>query len=82
LGRRIGNDSTLTLQLAESGNRITGSYCYISQRGNRIDCPEDDERNLSGTIAGNRANVEFNSSFGGRRTAVLEIKGVKWNGVW
>jgi hypothetical protein len=55
LGRRIGNDSTLTLQLAESGNRITGSYCYISQRGNRIDCPEDDERNLSGTIAGNRA---------------------------
>ncbi|MDU1920883.1 MAG: hypothetical protein E6304_19820, partial [Enterobacter roggenkampii] len=62
--------------LAESGNRITGSYCYISQRGNRIDCPEDDERNLSGTIAGNRANVEFNSSFGGAGgRAVLEIKG-------
>ncbi|HFS7361932.1 TPA: hypothetical protein ACH1LD_004777, partial [Enterobacter roggenkampii] len=61
---------------AESGNRITGSYCYISQRGNRIDCPEDDERNLSGTIAGNRANVEFNSSFGGAGgRAVLEIKG-------
>ena len=53
------------LQLAESGNRITGSYCYISRRGNRIDCPEDDEQNLSGKIAGNRANVEFNSSFGG-----------------
>lgn len=70
------NDSTLTLRLAESGNRITGSYCYISQRGNRIDCPEDDERNLSGTIAGNRANVEFNSSFGGvGGRAVLEIKG-------
>ena len=72
----VGNDSTLTLQLAESGNRITGSYCYISQRGNRIDCPEDDEHNLSGTIAGNRANVEFNSSFGGAGgRAVLEIKG-------
>ncbi|HBL4907172.1 hypothetical protein [Enterobacter hormaechei] len=70
------NDSTLTLRLAESGNRITGSYCYISQRGNRIDCPEDDEQNLSGTIAGNRANVEFNSSFGGPGgRAVLEIKG-------
>ncbi|XGI81004.1 hypothetical protein ACED16_04450 [Enterobacter hormaechei] len=70
------NDSTLTLRLAESGNRITGSYCYISQRGNRIDCPEDDERNLSGTIASNRANVEFNSSFGGvGGRAVLEIKG-------
>lgn len=39
------NDSTLTLRLAESGGRISGSYCYISQRGNRIDCPEDDERN-------------------------------------
>ncbi|HGF6046406.1 hypothetical protein [Enterobacter hormaechei] len=75
------NDSTLTLRLAESGNRITGSYCYISQKGNRIDCPEDDERNLSGTIAGNRANVEFNSSFGGvGGRAVLEIKGgeMKW----
>lgn len=70
------NDSTLNLRLAESGNRITGSYCYISQRGNRIDCPEDDERNLSGTIAGNRANVEFNSTFGGAGgRAVLEIKG-------
>lgn len=70
------NDSTLTLRLAESGNRITGSYCYISQRGNRIDCPEDDEQNLSGTIAGKRANVEFNSSFGGPGgRAVLEIKG-------
>ncbi|WP_236327295.1 hypothetical protein [Enterobacter bugandensis] len=69
-------DSTLTLRLAESDNRITGSYCYISQRGNRIDCPEDDEQNLSGTIAGNRASVEFNSSFGGvGGRAVLEIKG-------
>ncbi|WP_218726609.1 hypothetical protein, partial [Enterobacter chuandaensis] len=70
------NDSTLTLRLAELDNRITGSYCYISQKGNRIDCPEDDERNLSGTIAGNRASVEFNSSFGGvGGRAVLEIKG-------
>ncbi|MCX8287378.1 hypothetical protein [Enterobacter pseudoroggenkampii] len=70
------NDSTLTLRLAESGNRITGSYCYVSRRGNRIDCPEDDEHNLSGTIAGNRANVEFNSSFGGAGgRAVLELKG-------
>ncbi|MDH1124917.1 hypothetical protein [Enterobacter sp. GD03975] len=72
----VENDSSLTLRLAESGNRITGSYCYISQKGNRIDCPEDDERNLSGTIAGNHANVEFNSSFGGvGGQAVLEIKG-------
>lgn len=71
-----GDDSTLTLRLTESGNRITGSYCYISQRGNRIDCPEEDERNLSGTIAENRANVAFNSSFGGvGGRAVLEIKG-------
>jgi hypothetical protein len=76
VGWRIRGDSTLTLRLAESGNRITGSYCYISQKGNRIDCPEDDERNLSGTIAGNRANIEFNSSFGGPGgRAVLAIKG-------
>lgn len=72
----FGSDSTLTLQLARSGNRITGSYCYISRKGNRIDCPEDDERNLSGTIAGNRATVEFNSSFGGvGGRAALEVKG-------
>lgn len=73
-----GTDSTLTLRLVESGDRISGSYCYISQRGNRIDCPAEDERNLSGTIAGNRANVKFDSTFGGvDGQAVLEINASK-----
>lgn len=74
----FGTDSTLTLRLTESGDRISGSYCYISQRGNRIDCPAEDEHNLSGAITGNRANVKFDSSFGGvDGRAVLEINGSK-----
>jgi hypothetical protein len=38
----------------------------------------DDENNLKGVIAENRANVEFNSSFGGEKgRAKLEVVGEK-----
>jgi hypothetical protein len=60
------------------GQKINGSYCYITQNANRIDCPTDDENNLKGVITDNRANVIFNSSFGGEQGhAKLEVVGDK-----
>ena len=72
------NESALTLRLTQAGQNVNGSYCYVTQNGNRIDCPPDDESNLKGVIAENTANVEFNSSFGGEKgRAKLEVVGDK-----
>ncbi|MEG6215075.1 hypothetical protein UXO42_07935 [Enterobacter quasihormaechei] len=70
------NKSTLTLNLKQTGQEIQGNYCYITQGGNRIDCPLDNEINLKGRVANNNANIEFNSSFGGEKgRATLAVNG-------
>lgn len=67
--------STLTLKLKQDNNNITGSYCYITRGGNKIDCPEGDDSNLIGTANGKEALIEFDSSFGGvKGKANLELK--------
>ncbi|MGD8205538.1 hypothetical protein [Pantoea sp. FN0305] len=58
--------STLSLDIKQAQQNISGSYCYISRRGARIDCPEEADSNLSGIVQGDSALVEFNSSFGGK----------------
>ncbi|WP_024558560.1 hypothetical protein ACP26F_13060 [Franconibacter pulveris 1160] len=75
------DQSTLTLQLKQTDNTITGSYCYITQNGNRIDCPAEGENNLKGTVNNHRARVEFTSSFGGAGYANLDVDGenMVWN---
>ncbi|WP_455819471.1 hypothetical protein [Pseudomonas cerasi] len=67
--------STLTLNLKQDNNIITGSYCYVTRGGKKIDCPEDDGSNLKGTANGRKAFIEFDSSFGGvKGKANLELK--------
>ncbi|MDI7419843.1 hypothetical protein [Cronobacter turicensis] len=67
--------SVLTLNLKQNAQVINGTYCYITQRGNRIDCAAPGENNLHGIIAGNRADVVFDSSFGGvNGQASLEVE--------
>lgn len=67
--------STLTLKLNQDNDNITGSYCYVTRGGNKIDCPEDDDSNLKGTANGKKAFIEFDSSFGGvKGKASLELK--------
>ncbi|EJC1154344.1 hypothetical protein MYA08_002808 [Cronobacter sakazakii] len=74
----VQNDSTLTLRLKQQGKKLTGSYCYITQRGNRIDCPAAGEENLRGTVNNDQAAVEFTSSFGGGTgQAQLSVSGDK-----
>lgn len=61
----VQSDSTLTLRLNQQGSKLTGSYCYITQKGNRIDCPAEGADNLQGTVNNNQAAIEFTSSYGG-----------------
>jgi hypothetical protein len=58
--------STLTLKIKQSGDNLVGRYCYVTRNGNRIDCPDDDVSNMKGVVKGNKATVEFDSSFGGK----------------
>lgn len=59
--------STFTITLSEdrAGN-IQGSYCFITQNGNRIDCSPDKELNISGQVERDEgvAVIKFFSFFG------------------
>lgn len=73
--------SMLDLSLSQKDNRLTGTYCYIAQAGNRIDCPPDNEINIHGIVRNGKAEIVFNSSFGGKNGhAELELNGeqMKW----
>lgn len=73
--------SGLSLSLNQVGNSLSGTYCYIAQAGNRIDCPPDNEKNIHGMVKNGKAEIVFNSSFGGKNGhAALELNGeqMKW----
>lgn len=73
--------SGLSLSLNQVGNALSGTYCYIAQAGNRIDCPPENEINIHGIVRNGKAEIVFNSSFGGKNGhAALELNGVqmKW----
>lgn len=84
-GRWEGEDagqSTLNLSLNQTGNVLTGTYCYITQAGNRIDCPVDEEKNIHGLVKNGKAEIVFDSSFRGKNgRATLERDGahMKWH---
>lgn len=69
------------LKLNQNGNGIKGQYCYITQNGNRIDCPADNTNNLSGIINGSVAEISFDSAFGGKSgksTLTINDKEMRW----
>ena len=67
--------SSFTIDLTETGDHISGKYCFITNNGNRIDCAEqDDEDNITGTIVNGKAQVSFDSTFGGTGKASFIIK--------
>ncbi|WP_145538541.1 hypothetical protein [Yersinia kristensenii] len=73
-GHWESNDESksLTLDLIEKENNVSGRYCFITNNGNRIDCTEDN--NINGVINNNIASVSFESTFGGVGKATLSIK--------
>ncbi|WP_148669109.1 hypothetical protein [Burkholderia pyrrocinia] len=59
--------STFVVKINEDGaGNISGSYCFITRNGNRIDCSPDGEHNISGRAEDrkNKALVNFYSFFG------------------
>lgn len=68
--------STFSLQLSQQNNKLSGSWCFITQGGNRIDCPDEQQQNLAGEVKDNVATITFNSTFGGvNGKATLTISG-------
>ncbi|MBZ2400611.1 hypothetical protein IRM71_03910 [Erwinia amylovora] len=73
--------SNLSLKINQVADKLNGSYCYVTQKGKRIDCADDGEDNLHGSVSGDKANMFFNSTFGGKNgRAELSInhEGMMW----
>ncbi|WP_322011706.1 hypothetical protein [Paraburkholderia sp. J12] len=61
--------STFEIKLNESPDgTVTGSYCFITQNGNRIDCGKEGEENIYGHARedGQSAEIHFYSFFGAK----------------
>ncbi|WP_322032670.1 hypothetical protein [Paraburkholderia sp. J76] len=61
--------STFEIKLGESRDgALTGSYCFITQNGNRIDCDTNGAKNIFGRVRedGGHAEVHFHSFFGAK----------------
>lgn len=69
---QMGKSNSFTIDLVQTGNHVTGKYCFITNNGNRIDCAEDDD-NVHGDIKNGIADIKFKSTFDGEGTASLEI---------
>jgi hypothetical protein len=76
--------SAFNLTLKQSGTHITGRHSAVAQNGNRIDDDSDprDKPSISGTVKGNRATVQFASSYtegaGGDAELTLEHNRLHW----
>jgi len=60
---------TFEIKLHEARDgTVTGSYCFITENGNRIDCDVDGTENISGHVQqdGRHAEVRFYSFFGAK----------------
>ncbi|MCK0554078.1 hypothetical protein [Pantoea ananatis] len=86
LGGQEKNDdrtlySTLTLKLEQNVNQVVGTYCYVTINGNKTDCLEDGNKNLTGTVKGNQAKFFFNTGLGrgkGSANLIREGNTVSW----
>ena len=59
--------STFVIRIGEdNAGNISGSYCFVTRNGGRIDCSPDGENNLNGRsgLVENKARVSFYSFFG------------------
>ncbi len=63
--RKLYSTFVIEINKDKVGN-ISGSYCFITRYGNRIDCSSDGEKNLSGRVEDgkNKARLSFYSFFG------------------
>ncbi|WP_193101075.1 hypothetical protein [Burkholderia sp. Z1] len=59
---------TFSIDLKKQGDRLYGQYCAIAQNGNKIDCDDEENKNIDGIIGGDgkSAFVNFYSFFGAK----------------
>ena len=63
---------TFSLDLAQRGDTLNGSYCAVTVNATRVDCISP----VTGTVTGNRARVSWISAYGGGSgTALLTRQG-------
>ena len=57
---------TFPIELAQRGNKIQGQYCAVAQNGNKTDCDDEKNPNITGSISadGQSATIRFSSFFG------------------
>jgi hypothetical protein len=76
-------DRSFSLDLAQTGNRISGYHTAIALKGRRIDAvlPEDGEPSIKGSVNGIQARVQFRSGYSdatGTATITLQGKMLVW----
>jgi hypothetical protein len=57
---------TLSIQKSNN-NEFVAQYCAVAQKGNRIDCSNEQEFNIKGIIKGNKVVATFYSFFGNKK---------------
>lgn len=55
--------ASFNLFLSQSGNTIEGSHCSVAMGGGRIDCADEGEFTIHGTISDGVATVNYISSY-------------------
>jgi len=74
----VNDVSAFSLDLTQTGNRITGYHTAIAHRGKRIDSvlPDAGRPSITGTITGGVAHVRFQSGYdeSGRGEAALTLR--------
>lgn len=63
--------NSFSLDIIETAGHVSGRYCFITNNGNRIDCEDDKDTNISGDIINGIAYLDFESTFGGQGKAFL-----------
>ena len=75
---------TLSIQ-KNSNNEFIAQYCAIAQKGNRIDCSNDEEYNVKGLIKGNKIEATFYSFFDNKKAkgnvelVLLDNETLQWS---
>lgn len=78
-------DMLFTLSIQKSNdNEFIAQYCAIAQKGNRIDCSNEKEYNVTGIIKGNKIEATFYSFFDNKKTKanveliILNKDSIQW----
>ena len=62
-----------SLNLKQNKNTLEGSYCGIFNSGKRIDCPNNDEKNIKGTFKNGKWEIDYVSNYSSNKGKAVII---------